>query len=191
MKKIVFATNNKHKLDEVRAVLNGKFEVLGLTDIGCKEDIPETAETLDGNALIKARFVYDNYGFDCFADDTGLELEALNGEPGVYSARYGGVPHDARKNIEKLLLNLGDNENRKAQFRTIICLIQGGEINYFEGKVQGEISKDLKGSTGFGYDPIFVPLGYSQTFAQLGSEIKNNISHRSLAVNELIKFLEK
>lgn len=191
MKKLVFATNNKHKLEEVRAVLKGKFEILGLNEIGCYEDIPETALTLEGNALIKANYVYETYGFDCFADDTGLEVEALNGEPGVYSARYGGVPHDALRNIEKLLNNLGNNENRNAQFRTIICLIQADNINYFEGIVKGQIIAELKGDNGFGYDPVFVPEGFSQTFAELGSDVKNNISHRALAVNELVKFLEK
>ncbi len=191
MKKLVFATNNKHKLEEVRAVLQGKYEILGLSEIGCTEDIAETAETLDGNALIKARYVYETYGYDCFADDTGLEVDALNGEPGVYSARYGGIPHDAMRNMEKLLTKLGAEQNRRAQFRTIICLIQNGQINYFEGKVEGEIISELKGNAGFGYDPVFVPKGFTQTFAELGSEIKNNISHRALAVNDLIKFLEK
>lgn len=191
MKKLVFATNNRHKLEEVRAVLEGKFEIVGLHEIGCEEDIPETAETLDGNALLKARYIFETYGFDCFADDTGLEVDALNGAPGVYSARYGGIPHDANRNIEKLLTNLKGITDRKARFRTVICLIQDGKTLYFNGKIDGKIIDELKGSTGFGYDPVFVPDGYSETFAELGAEIKNNISHRALAVNELIKYLEK
>lgn len=191
MKKLVFATNNKHKLEEVREILNEKYEILGLSEIACNEDIQETALTLEGNALIKARYVYESYGFDCFADDTGLEVDSLGGEPGVYSARYGGVPHDAEKNMNKLLSRLDGHTDRKARFRTVICLIENGKVDYFEGIVNGEIIEEKKGQTGFGYDPIFVPEGFGKTFAELGSDVKNNISHRSLAVNELIKHLNQ
>ncbi len=187
-RKLVFATNNAHKLEEVAAILGDSVELLSLNDIDCHTDIPETADTLEGNALLKARFIYENYGLDCFADDTGLEVEALNNEPGVYSARYAGEAHNAEENMKLLLHNLEGIENRKAQFRTAISLILEGKEYLFEGIIKGEIIKEKKGSAGFGYDPIFVPEGYEQTFAELGNDIKNMISHRALAVKKLCEF---
>ncbi|MGM9704923.1 MAG: non-canonical purine NTP diphosphatase [Prevotella sp.] len=192
--KIVFATNNKHKLDEIRHILGEDIEVLSLGDIDCHEDIPETADTLEGNALIKARYVSDRYGVSCFADDTGLEVDALDGAPGVYSARYaGGEGHDSEANMTKLLAELEGEDNRKADFRTVIALVidhEGcRETHIFEGRVDGHISKERRGSEGFGYDPIFVPEGYDQSFAQLGNEIKNKISHRARAVSKLADYL--
>jgi XTP/dITP diphosphohydrolase len=189
MKKLVFATNNKHKLEEVSAVLGDKISILSLADIQCFDDIPETADTLEGNALLKSRHVHQKFGMDCFADDTGLEVEALGGRPGVYSARYAGEDGNADRNIEKLLAALSVKTNRKARFRTVISLIMDGKIHYFEGIVKGEIIEQKRGETGFGYDPVFVPDGFSQTFAEMGSDEKNKISHRALAVNELIQFL--
>jgi len=189
-RKFVFATNNAHKLKEVKDIVKNKIELLSLNDINCHTDIPETADTLEGNALIKAKFVYDNYSMDCFGDDTGLEVEALNGEPGVYSARYAGDGHDSEANIKKLLSNLEGIENRKAQFRTIFTLIIDGKDHYFEGIIKGEIVKVRKGTGGFGYDSIFVPKGYSQTFAEMSSELKNKISHRAIATQKLCKFLQ-
>jgi XTP/dITP diphosphohydrolase len=189
MKKLVFATNNKHKLEEVSAVLGEKISILSLADIQCFDDIPETADTLEGNALLKSLHVHQKFGMDCFADDTGLEVEALGGRPGVYSARYAGENGNAERNIEKLLAELKDKPNRKARFRTVIALILDGETRYFEGIVRGEIITEKRGKTGFGYDPVFVPEGFSQTFAEMGSDEKNKISHRALAVNELIQFL--
>ena len=189
-KKFVFATNNAHKLEEVTAILGDKIELLSMKDIHCSADIPETADTLEGNALLKARYIFENYHLDCFADDTGLEVEALNGAPGVYSARYaGGEGHDAQANMLKLLHELDGKENRKAQFRTAISLILDGKEYLFEGVIKGEIIKEKRGDSGFGYDPIFVPEGYDRTFAELGNEIKNQISHRALAVNKLCEFL--
>lgn len=190
-RKLVFATNNAHKLEEVAAILGDKVELLSLNDIDCHTDIPETAETLEGNALLKSSFIYRNYQLDCFADDTGLEVEALNGAPGIYSARYaGGEGHNAEANMQKLLQNMQGVQNRKAQFRTAICLILDGKKHLFEGIVKGEIIKEKRGGTGFGYDPIFVPDGYTQTFAELGNETKNKISHRALAVEKLCRFLK-
>lgn len=190
MKKLVFATNNAHKLDEVRAILGDKVEVLSLNDIHCHADIPETAETLEGNAALKAEYIYRNYGLDCFADDTGLEVEALEGAPGVYSARYaGGEGHDSEANMRKLLAEMEGKENRKAQFRTAICLIEGGEKHLFEGIVKGEIIAEKRGGSGFGYDPVFVPEGYTETFAEMGSEEKNRISHRARATQALCAYL--
>ena len=191
MRKLVFATNNLHKLEEVKAVLSGEIEFLSLKDIGCTDEIPETADTLEGNALLKAKHIYEKYGFESFADDTGLEVEALDGRPGVYSARYAGEDQNATKNIEKLLFELEGKSNRKARFRTVFALIEHTGIQYFNGEIHGEIITELKGSTGFGYDPVFVPEGFSQTFAELGSEIKNKISHRALAVMELKHYLKK
>ena len=189
-RKLVFATNNAHKLEEVAAILGDQVELLRLNDIGCQKDIPETAETLEGNALLKSYYIYKNYHLDCFADDTGLEVEALNGAPGVYSARYaGGEGHDAQANMLKLLHELDGKENRKAQFRTAISLILDGKEYLFEGVIKGEIIKEKRGDSGFGYDPVFVPEGYDRTFAELGNEIKNQISHRALAVNKLCEFL--
>ena len=190
-KKFVFATNNSHKLEEVTAILGEKVELLSMKDIKCDTDIPETADTLEGNALLKARYIFDNYHLDCFADDTGLEVEALNGEPGVYSARYaGGEGHNAEANMQKLLQNMQGVQNRKAQFRTVICLITNGKKHLFEGVVKGEIIKEKRGDSGFGYDPIFMPEGYDKTFAELGNETKNKISHRALAVEKLCRFLK-
>lgn len=192
MKRLVFATNNAHKLEEVSAILGDKIELLSLKDIGCHTDIPETADTLEGNALLKSSYIFDNYHLDCFADDTGLEVEALHGAPGVYSARYaGGEGHDAQANMLKLLREMEGKENRKAQFRTAISLILDGKQYLFEGIIKGEIIKEKRGDSGFGYDPIFVPEGYNQTFAELGNDIKNKISHRALAVNKLCDFLRR
>lgn len=192
--KIVFATNNSHKLEEIRQILGKSIEVLSLADINCHEDIPETAPTIEGNAMMKARYVYDKYGTPCFADDTGLEVEALDGAPGVYSARYaGGEGHDSEANMRKLLHELEGKENRRAQFRTVIALIEQKDgkpvAHTFEGKIEGHISDEKRGTSGFGYDPIFVPEGYEQSFAELGNEIKNKISHRARAVARLAEYL--
>ena len=188
-RKLVFATNNLHKLEEVSAILGNQIELLSLNDINCHVDIPETADTLEGNALLKSRFIYENYGMNCFADDTGLEVEALEGAPGVYSARYAGDGHNSEANMIKLLDNLKEKKNRKAQFRTAISLIIDEKEYLFEGIIKGEIGTIKKGDSGFGYDPIFVPEGYNETFAELGSDIKNKISHRALAINKLCEFL--
>jgi len=190
MKKLVFATNNAHKLSEVRAILEPEFSIISLADLNCNEDIPETADTLDGNALLKAQYIHDKFGLDCFADDTGLEIEALNGEPGVYSARYAGMECDARKNMNKVLTKLGDNPNRNACFRTVIALIQGDKTMYFEGKIDGQITHQPHGNSGFGYDPIFIAKDYLMTFAQLSAEEKNKISHRALAVKQLVDYVQ-
>ena len=185
-KRLVFATNNGHKLEEIRAILGNTVEILSLKDIGCHEDIPETAATLEGNAAQKAEFIYKRYGLDCFADDTGLEVEALGGAPGVYSARYaGGEGHDSEANMRKLLAELAGKDDRKAQFRTVICLIEAGEKHLFEGVVKGKIIEEKRGGSGFGYDPVFVPEGYAETFAEMGNEEKNKISHRARAVQAL------
>ena len=190
-RKLVFATNNAHKLEEVAAILGDQVELLSLNDIGCQADIPETAETLEGNALLKSSYIYKNYHLDCFADDTGLEVETLNGAPGVYSARYaGGEGHDAQANMLKLLHELDGKENRKAQFRTAISLILDGKEYLFEGVIKGEIIKEKRGDSGFGYDPVFMPEGYDRTFTELGNDIKNQISHRALAVQKLCEFLQ-
>ena len=200
--RIVFATNNNHKLSEIRSILGDSFEVLSLKDISCDVDIPETGTTLEENALQKAQYVYDHYHIDCFADDTGLEVDALNGAPGVYSARYAGDGHDSEANMTKLLKELGENNNRKARFRTVIALIQKKnvcpcgctsikEIHQFEGIVEGEIIRECRGGEGFGYDPIFQPEGYDQTFAELGMDIKNHISHRARATQKLADYLLK
>ena len=189
-KKLVVATNNAHKLEEIAAILGDEMELLSLKDINCHADIPETADTLEGNARQKAMYIYENYGMDCFADDTGLEVDALNGSPGVFSARYAGDGHDSEANMQKLLKELKGKENRKAQFRTAICLIMEGKEYLFEGIVKGEIIEEKRGGAGFGYDPVFVPEGYDQTFAELGNDIKNTISHRARAVEKLCKFLK-
>ncbi len=188
-KKFVFATNNAHKLEEVSAILGKKIELLSMKDIDCNVDIPETADTLEGNALIKARYIFENYHLDCFADDTGLEVEALNGAPGVYSARYAGDAHDSEANMKKLLKEMENVKNRRARFRTVFALIINGKEHLFEGIVKGEIIKNRKGTSGFGYDPVFVPEGYSQTFAEMGNELKNKISHRAMATQKLCHFL--
>ena len=190
-KKFVFATNNAHKLEEVTAILGDKIELLSMKDIHCHADIPETADTLEGNALLKARYIFENYNMDCFADDTGLEVEALNGAPGVYSARYAGDAHNSEANMRKLLQDMEGIENRKAQFRTVFALIINGKEHLFEGIVKGEITKHRCGSSGFGYDPVFIPEGYTQTYAEMGNTLKNKISHRALATNKLCKFLSK
>ena len=188
--RIVFATNNAHKLSEIRQILGHRIEVLSLSDIGCHADIPETAE---GNALQKAEYVVDHYHISCFADDTGLEVDALGGAPGVFSARYAGEGHDSEANMSKLLGELGENNNRKARFRTVIALItldgDHREVNTFEGIVEGQITHERHGDEGFGYDPIFQPDGYDKTFAQLGMDIKNHISHRARATEKLARFL--
>ena len=174
----------------ISAILGDKIKLLSLKDINCNDDIPETADTLEGNALLKARYIYDKYGVDCFADDTGLEVEALNGAPGVYSARYaGGDGHDSEANMNKLLDNLQGESNRNARFRTVVAMILNGEEYLFEGIVNGTIIEAKRGTTGFGYDPIFMPESYTETFAELGEEVKNQISHRSRAVHKLCKFL--
>lgn len=189
--KLVFATNNKHKLEEVRAIVGDRVEILSLNDIDCHDDIPETADTLQGNALIKARYIHEKYNVDCFADDTGLEVEALGGEPGVYSARYAGEECDSQANMHKLLENLTGENNRNAQFRTVIALIIKGEEKLFNGIVKGEISREKMGNSGFGYDPIFIPEGFSQSFAQMSSEMKNSISHRYRATEQLSNYLKE
>ena len=210
--KIVFATNNQHKLEEIRSILGNKFEVVSLHEIGCDEDIPETGKTLEENALQKAQYVYDHYHVSCFADDTGLEVDALNGAPGVYSARYAAiesvatesqqaVSHDSEANMARLLRELGNNNNRKARFRTVIALIEKKDVcpcgctsikkvSQFEGIVEGEIICEKRGGEGFGYDPIFQPEGYDKTFAELGVEIKNTISHRARATQKLAEYLK-
>lgn len=190
-KKFVFATNNAHKLEEVTAILGDKIELLSMKDIHCHADIPETADTLEGNALLKARYIFENYNMDCFADDTGLEVEALNGAPGVYSARYAGDAHNSEANMRKLLQDMEGIENRKAQFRTVFALIINGKEHLFEGIIKGEITKHRCGSSGFGYDPVFIPEGYTQTYAEMGNTLKNKISHRALATNKLCNFLSK
>ena len=211
--KIVFATNNEHKLSEIRAILGPSFEVVSLADIGCHEDIPETGKTLEENALMKAEYVYNKYHLSCFADDTGLEVEALNGAPGVYSARYAamattvpagepaGISHDSEANMTRLLRELANNNNRKARFRTVIALIEKKDVcpcgctsikvvHQFEGIVNGEITHEKSGAEGFGYDPIFRPDGYDKTFAELGLDIKNQISHRARATQKLAEYLK-
>ena len=189
--KLVFATNNRHKLDEVRAILGNRIEVLSLNDINCHDEIPETADTLEGNALIKARYIHNKFGVDCFADDTGLEVEALGGEPGVYSARYAGEECDSEANMRQLLHNLTGKNNRNAQFRTVIALIIKGEEKLFNGIVKGTISHEKNGNSGFGYDPIFIPEGFSESFAQMTGDMKNSISHRYRATEELSNYLKQ
>ena len=195
MKKLVFASNNAHKLEEIRTILGTQYEVKSLKDIGCEVDIPETGSTFRENALQKATYVKEHFGFDCFADDSGLQVEALGGEPGVYSARYAvknGVQVEGNKdeaNMNVLLEKLANEENRKACFRTSIALIFEGETHFFDGTVEGHIIREKRGNGGFGYDPIFIPDGYDKTFAELGNEVKNGISHRARAVAKLSDFL--
>ena len=188
-KKIVFATNNAHKLEEVAAILGESYEVMSLREIGCEADIPETADTFAGNALQKAKYVKEHFGYDCFADDSGLEVDVLDGAPGVYSARYSGG--GSEENMTKLLHNLTEKTERGAQFRTVIALLIGDDTHLFEGIVRGTIIEERRGEGGFGYDPIFVPNGYDKTFAELGSEVKNRISHRAQAVEKLAEFLNE
>ena len=187
--KLVFATNNLHKLKEVQEMLSNSIEVLSLKDIGCFEDIEETESTLEGNAKLKADYITKKYGFDCFADDTGLEVEALNGDPGVYSARYAGEHGNAEKNMEKLLIELKNKSNRKAKFKTIIALNLTNKQYLFEGICEVEILNEKTGVKGFGYDPIFKPSSASYSFAEMNSEEKNIISHRGIAIQKLVKFL--
>lgn len=188
--KLVFATNNKHKLDEVRKITaQHNIEVVSLADIHCHDEIPETADTLEGNALQKAQYIQGKFGLDCFADDTGLEVEALDNAPGVYSARYAGPGHDSEANMQKLLQEMERKTNRKARFRTVIALIIDDKQYCFSGIVNGTITTEKKGENGFGYDPIFIPEGYEQTFAELGDFVKNKISHRAKAVEQLDHFL--
>lgn len=186
--KLVFASNNHNKIKEIQLLVPNSIEILSLKDIGCTEDIPETADTIEGNAILKANYVTEKYGFNCFADDSGLEIEALNGEPGVYSARYAGEPKDDSKNIDKVLENLKDKTNKKANFKTVICLNIDGKQYLFTGIVNGKIIENRVGDNGFGYDPIFVADGYSKTFAELSMEEKAAISHRGKAVKQLVDF---
>lgn len=188
--KLVFASNNKNKLNEIRLLLPNNIELLSLEDIGCNVDIPETADTIEGNAILKANYVTSNFGYNCFADDTGLEVEALNGEPGVYSARYAGEQKNADDNMNKLLHNLENQANRKAHFKTIIALNINHNQYLFEGIIKGEIIKEKIGNQGFGYDPIFVAKGYTKTFAELSIEEKSVISHRGIAISKMIDFLK-
>lgn len=187
--KLVFASNNLNKIKEIQSILNGSIQLLSLEDIGCHEEIPETADTIEGNAILKANYVTEKYGYDCFADDTGLEVKALNGEPGVYSARYAGEQKNADDNMNKLLEALKNEENRSAQFKTVIALNLEGKQHLFTGLAKGTITLDKTGNHGFGYDPIFQPENYTETFAELASEIKNKISHRAKATEQLIDFL--
>jgi XTP/dITP diphosphohydrolase len=187
---ICFATNNAHKIEEIKAILGSKFRLLSLVEIGCHEELPEERDTLEGNSLQKAEYVFNNYKVACFADDTGLEVEALAGAPGVYSARYAGEQRSAEDNMDLLLKNLEGKSDRKAQFRTVITLIQPGGLHLFEGKVEGTILKERRGTGGFGYDPIFLPSGFSKTLAEMSMEEKNQISHRARATKKLVEFLK-
>lgn len=189
MRQIVFATNNAHKLEELREILGAQFQVLSLKEIGCHEDIPETADTLEGNAEIKARYVKEHYGYDCFADDTGLEVTALGGAPGVYSARYAGPAHDSKANVELLMKNMEGVDDRSARFRTVIALIEGDRLSFMTGIVNGTIITEQRGNDGFGYDPIFMPDGFDTTFAEMSMHEKNKISHRGRAVEKLKNYL--
>lgn len=189
--KLVFASNNHNKVIEIRQVLPPEFEILTLHDIGCTEDIPETAHTIEGNAILKANYVTQNYGLDCFADDSGLEIDALNGEPGVISARYAGEQRNSDDNIQKVLDNLCGIENRAAQFKTVIALNSGGNQHLFTGVIRGDITATRSGTGGFGYDPIFKPQGYSKTFAEISLAEKALISHRGMAIAQLVDFLNR
>ncbi len=190
MDNLIFATNNKHKLTEVQSLIGNKITIRSLEQIGCTEDIPETAPSLEGNALLKAQYIYETYGENCFADDTGLEIEALGGRPGVYSARYATDGHDFEANIDKVLNELSGITNRRARFRTVVALIIAGTVHYFEGIVEGVIIDERRGGSGFGYDPVFLPDGYTETFAEMPLSEKNKISHRARAVNKLVEFLK-
>tara|TARA_B100001287_G_scaffold106033_1_gene89219 strand:- start:1061 stop:1639 length:579 start_codon:yes stop_codon:yes gene_type:complete len=189
MKKLVFATNNLNKIKEIKYAISD-FDIIGLLDLNITEEIPETGNSLKANALQKARYIHQKTGLDCFADDTGLEIEALDGRPGVYSARYAGQESNPEKNIKKVLYELKDSDDRNARFKTVIALVIRGEEYCFEGKVEGEILKEKQGIEGFGYDPIFRPLGYDQSFAEMSLELKNEISHRGLAIKKLLKYLK-
>jgi XTP/dITP diphosphohydrolase len=189
--KLVFASNNKNKIQEIQALVTNTIQIVSLEEIGCFEDIPETADTIEGNAILKTNYVTEKYGYDCFADDTGLEVEALNGAPGVYSARYAGERKDANDNMHKLLFELKDKTNRKANFKTVIALNLNGKQNLFTGIINGKIIDEKIGTNGFGYDPVFVAEGYEKTFAELTMEEKSTISHRGIAVKQLIEELKK
>ncbi len=189
--KIVFASNNKNKIHEIQSMLPNNIQIVSLESIGCLEEIPETAATIEGNAILKANYITQKYGLDCFADDTGLEVESLNGQPGVFSARYAGEQRNADDNMKKLLSELSDISNRKAQFKTVIALNFEGKQYLFSGIATGEITSEKKGTVGFGYDPIFKPSGYENTFAEISLEIKNEISHRGKATKLLLEFLQK
>lgn len=188
---LVFATNNKNKLKEIQSILGNKLSILSLNDINCHDDIPEEQDTLEGNASQKARYIFDKYGINCFADDTGLEVAALNNEPGVYSARYAGEQKDSEANMDRLLRELYGKSNRAARFRTCISLIIDGKETIFEGKVEGEILQERQGKEGFGYDPIFRPNGYKESFAEMDMDEKNTISHRGRAVSKLAEYLKE
>ncbi len=188
---IVFATNNAHKLGELRGIAGEEWNIVSLAEIGCHDDIPETADTLEGNALIKARWVKERYGYDCFADDTGLMVDALDGAPGVYSARYAGPGHDSVANMKLLLERMADKDNRNAHFSTVIALVMGGEEHIFEGRVDGIIAREPSGCGGFGYDPVFVPENSGRTFSEMTAEEKNAISHRGRATRKLMEFLAR
>lgn len=187
---LVFASNNQNKIKEIQLLLPKSIQIVSLSAIGCFEEIPETADTIEGNAILKANYVTEKFGYNCFADDTGLEVEALDGEPGVFSARYAGEQKDANDNMDKLLLNLKDKSNRSAQFKTVIALNLNGEQTLFTGIIKGSIIKEKVGANGFGYDPIFVANGYTKTFAEISIEEKSKISHRGLAVRQLVTFLK-
>lgn len=189
MQQLIFATNNKHKLEEIQHLIKDKFSIKSLFDVGINVDIPETHETLEENAIEKALFIYNKYGYNCFADDTGLEIDALDGRPGVYSARYAGIKCSFDDNVNKILKELGDNKNRKARFRTIIAIVQNGNVKTFEGIVNGAITFDKRGEKGFGYDPVFLPDDYNITFAEMTLDIKNKISHRARALEKFINYL--
>ncbi|MBQ9638707.1 MAG: RdgB/HAM1 family non-canonical purine NTP pyrophosphatase [Bacteroidales bacterium] len=189
MRKLIFATNNTHKLQEVSSMLNGVVELKSLADVGLSGEIPETADTLEGNALQKAQWVYERTGCDCIADDTGLEVDCLGGRPGVYSARYAGEHCSPEDNMNKLLAEMGSNSNRVAHFRTVICLIEQGKPHYFEGRVDGTILTERHGNEGFGYDPLFMPNRFAVSFAEMPPEVKNSISHRARAAAELTRYL--
>jgi XTP/dITP diphosphohydrolase len=189
--KLVFASNNKNKIQEIQQLVPNSIQILSLEEIGCTEDIPETADTIERNAILKANYVTEKYGYNCFADDTGLEVETLNGAPGVYSARYAGEQKDANDNMDKLLSELKDKTNRKANFKTVIALNLNGEQNLFTGIINGKIIEEKIGTNGFGYDPIFVADGFNKTFAELTMEEKSTISHRGIAVKQLLTFLQK
>ena len=187
---LVFASNNPNKIKEIQQLLTNSIQILSLESIGCYEEIPETADSIEGNAILKANYITQNYGYNCFADDTGLEVDSLDGEPGVYSARYAGEQKDANDNMNKLLENLLDKENRKAQFKTVVALNLNGKQFLFTGICKGEITLEKSGNQGFGYDPIFRPEGFNETFAELSMDIKNQISHRGKATKKLIDFLK-
>ncbi len=189
MREIIFATHNKHKVEEIRQVIGNKIQITSLAELGEKKDIPETGDTLKENARQKAEYIYNRYNKDCFADDTGLEVDALGGRPGVYSARYAGAKCSFDDNIDKLLDELDGNTNRKARFRTVICLIENGKEKFFEGECKGVITTERYGKKGFGYDPVFIPDGYGESFAEMSGEDKNKISHRGIATRKLIDYL--